>query len=137
MKAVTILVTALGLAVGVCAAAGQQTRLLRDQLVGTWSFVIAEITAADGKKSLPFGDKPKGMLIFTADCHFSQVHVAGGLPKIASNNRLAGTAVTMCAPSSARPAIIRKARWCIWRRCSVADHETTSRASRRPCVPCG
>src|ERR1700733_11072520 len=92
MKAMTILVTVLGLALGVGATAGQPTKLLRDQLVGTWSFVIAEITAADGKKSLPFGDKPKGMIIFTADGHFSQVHVAGGLPKIASNNRLAGTA---------------------------------------------
>jgi Lipocalin-like domain len=92
MKAMTILVTMLGLALGVGAAVGQPTKLLRDQLVGTWSFVIAEITAADGKKSLPFGDKPKGMIIFTADGHFSQVHVAGGLPKIASNNRLAGTA---------------------------------------------
>jgi Lipocalin-like domain len=91
MKAMTIFVTVLGLALGVGAVAGQPTKLLRDQLVGTWSFVIAEITAADGKKSLPFGDKPKGMIIFTADGHFSQVHVAGGLPKIASNNRLAGT----------------------------------------------
>ena len=79
----------------------RQQRLLdveqRDQLVGTWSFVIAEITAADGKKSLPFGDKPKVMIIFTADGHFSQVHVAGGLPKIASNNRLAGTAEDIIA----------------------------------------
>jgi hypothetical protein len=32
------------------------------------------------------------MLIFIADGHFSQVHVAGGLPKIVSNNRFAGTA---------------------------------------------
>jgi hypothetical protein len=91
MKAVKIWVTAIGLAAGVSAAAGQPTKLLRDQLVGTWTFVIAEITAADGKKSLPFGDRPRGMLIFTADGHFSQVHVADGLPKIASNNRLAGT----------------------------------------------
>jgi hypothetical protein len=92
MKSVKILVTVLGLAIGVGAAAGQSTLLLRDQLVGTWSFVIAEITAANGMKSLPFGDKPKGMPIFTADGHFSQVHIAGGLPKIASNNRIAGTA---------------------------------------------
>ena len=87
-----VLVTVLGLALGVGAAHGQSTNMLRDQLIGTWNFVIAEITAADGKKSLPFGDQPKGMLIFTADGHFSQVHVAGGLPRIASNNRLTGTA---------------------------------------------
>ena len=73
-----------------CAVA-QPAKTLREQLVGTWNFVIAEITTADGRKQLPFGDRPKGMLIFTADGHFSQVHVAGGLPRIASNNRLAGT----------------------------------------------
>ena len=73
------------------AAHAQSARTLREQLVGSWGFVIAEITTADGKKTFPFGEKPKGMLIFTADGHFSQVHVSGDLPKIASNNRLAGT----------------------------------------------
>jgi len=91
MKAVRMLATAFALGVIASAAVAQPAKTLRDQLVGTWSFVIAEITTADGKKTLPFGDKPKGMLIFTADGHFSQVHVAGDLPKIASNNRLAGT----------------------------------------------
>ena len=91
MKAVRILAVAFALGLVASAAVAQPARTLRDQLVGTWGFVIAEITTADGKKTLPFGDKPKGMLIFTADGHFSQVHVAGDLPKIASNNRLAGT----------------------------------------------
>src|SRR5580704_19213951 len=91
MKTMNILATVFALALGFSAAAGQPTKLLRDQLVGTWSFVIAEITAADGKKTLPFGDKPKGMIIFTADGHFAQVHVAGDLPRIPSNNRLAGS----------------------------------------------
>jgi hypothetical protein len=91
MKAVRILAVAFALGLVASAAVAQPAKTLRDQLVGTWSFVIAEITTADGKKTLPFGDKPKGMLIFTADGHFSQVHVAGDLPKIASNNRLAGT----------------------------------------------
>jgi hypothetical protein len=76
---------------GASAVGAQPAKTLRERLVGTWTFVIAEITTADGQKTLPFGDKPKGMLIFTADGHFSQVHVAGDLPKIASNNRLAGT----------------------------------------------
>ena len=90
MKAV--LAATLVLALGANAAVAQTAKTLREQLVGTWAFVIAEITTADGKKTLPFGDKPKGMLIFTADGNFSQVHVAGDLPKIASSNRLAGTA---------------------------------------------
>ena len=37
-----------------------------------------------------FGKTPKGMLIFTADGHFTQIHV-GDVPWIASNNRLTGT----------------------------------------------
>jgi lipocalin-like protein len=91
MRFIPVLATTLALALASSAAHAQAAKTLREQLVGTWSFVIAEITAADGQKTLPFGDRPKGMVIFTADGHFSQVHVAGGLPKIASNNRLAGS----------------------------------------------
>lgn len=91
MTLIRLLAIALSLAMATGATLAQPAKTLRDQLVGTWKFVIAEITTADGKKSLPFGDKPSGMLIFTADGHFSQVHISGGLPRIASNNRLAGT----------------------------------------------
>ena len=72
-------------------AAAQPAKSMREQIVGTWKFVIAEITTADGKKTLPFGDHPKGMLIFTADGRFAQIHVAGDVPKIASNNRMTAT----------------------------------------------
>jgi hypothetical protein len=81
---------ALGLALG--DAAAQQGRSLRDQLVGTWTFVVAEITAADGTRSYPFGETPKGILVFTADGHFAQIHIASDVPMIASNNRLTGSA---------------------------------------------
>ena len=74
------------------AAGAQQGKSLKDQIVGTWEFVVAEVTAPDGKKSYPFGDTPKGLLIFTPDGRFSQIHVASDVPKIASNNRLTGTA---------------------------------------------
>ena len=91
MRSLRIVIAAL--AFGLCAsnAYAQPAKSLKDQLVGSWDFVIAEITSADGKKTLPFGDHPKGQIIFTADGHFSQVHVSGGLPKIAGNNRLNGT----------------------------------------------
>src|SRR3954468_17661764 len=91
MKAMRVLAIGLVLFVGTTAAMAQSAKSLQEQLVGTWNFVIAEITTTDGRKALPFGDKPKGMLIFTADGHFSQIHVAGDLPRIASNNRLAGS----------------------------------------------
>src|SRR3977135_2999543 len=91
MKPRTTAAALLALAVSVGAAAAQPAKSLKDQIVGTWNFVVAEVTAPDGKKSFPFGETPKGILIFTADGRFAQIHVAGDVPKIASNNRLSGT----------------------------------------------
>ena len=91
MQAVSFFAAFVATGLWIGDAVAQPAKTMREQLVGTWQFVIAEITTADGKKTLPFGDHPKGMLIFTSDGHFSQVHVSGGLPRIASNNRLAGT----------------------------------------------
>jgi lipocalin-like protein len=79
---------ALALSAG---AAAQSAKSLKDQIVGSWNFVVAEVTSPDGKKSFPFGETPKGILIFTPDGRFAQIHVASDVPKIASNNRLTGT----------------------------------------------
>src|SRR3984893_18180366 len=86
-----ITATLLALALSAATAAAQPARGLKEQIVGTWNFVVAEVAAPDGKKSFPFGETPKGILIFTADGRFAQIHVAGDVPKIASNNRLTGT----------------------------------------------
>jgi Lipocalin-like domain len=91
VKTKTIAAALFVLAVSVGAAAAQPAKSLKDQIVGTWNFVVAEVTAPDGKKSFPFGETPKGILIFTTDGRFAQIHVAGDVPKIASNNRLTGT----------------------------------------------
>jgi hypothetical protein len=69
-----------------------QQRTVKQQLVGTWTFVRTEATQADGKKILPFGPNPKGTLIFTEDGHFAHMQVAGDTPKFASNSRVTGTA---------------------------------------------
>jgi hypothetical protein len=81
------LIAALALAAGEAAA-----QSLKERIVGTWDFVVAEITAADGKKLFPFGETPKGILIFAPDGRFAQIHVASDVPKFASGNRLTGTA---------------------------------------------
>src|SRR5476651_1169048 len=81
----------LVLALSAGAAAAQPAQSIKDQIVGSWNFVVAEVTAPDGKKSFPFGETPKGILIFTADGRFAQIHVAGDVPRVASNNRLTGT----------------------------------------------
>jgi hypothetical protein len=81
----------LALALSAGTAAAQPAPSLKDQIIGTWNFVVAEVNAPDGKKSFPFGETPKGILIFTPDGHFAQIHVAADVPKIASNNRMTGT----------------------------------------------
>ena len=70
------------------AAAAQN---LQNQLIGTWDFVVAQVKAPDGKISFPFGESPKGMMVFTPDGRFMQIHVASDVPRIAANNRLKGT----------------------------------------------
>lgn len=80
MKIVHIALAALLLALSATASA----QGLRDRIVGTWDLVAAEVKAPDGKISYPFGKSPKGILIFTSDGRFAQVHV-GDVPKIASN----------------------------------------------------
>jgi hypothetical protein len=80
------------LAFGVLGGEAAAQKSLKEQIVGSWDFVVAEITSADGKKSFPFGETPKGILIFTPDGRFAQIHVASDVPKIASGNRLTGTA---------------------------------------------
>jgi hypothetical protein len=90
MKLVTVAATALAFAV-LAGEASAQSKSLKDRLLGTWHFVIAEITTPDGKKSFPFGPTPHGILIFTPEGDFSQIHIASEVPKIASGNRLAAT----------------------------------------------
>lgn len=88
-----------GLALALSASGAVAQKSLKEQIVGTWDFVVAEVTAPDGKKSFPFGETPKGILIFTPDGRFAQIHVASDVPKIASGNRLTGTAEEYAAIS--------------------------------------
>jgi hypothetical protein len=86
-------VTRIGLIAALVLLAGEAAaQSLKQQIVGAWEFVVAEVTAPDGRKSFPFGETPKGLLIFTPDGRFTQIHVAGDVPKFASGNRLTGTA---------------------------------------------
>jgi hypothetical protein len=88
MKPTTIIAASLALLLSAGAAPADT---LKDKLVGAWDFVIAEVKAPDGTKSMPFGDRPKGTIVFTPDGRFAQIHVAADVPKIASGNRLKGT----------------------------------------------
>lgn len=82
---------ALGLAAlmtvsGISAAFAQGAK----NIVGTW-MPASIVNEVDGKRLEPFGSPPKGRFIFDGS-QFSIIILRGDLPKMASNNRLTGTA---------------------------------------------
>jgi hypothetical protein len=90
MKLMSMAAAMLMLAFAGGEAAAQQTSL-KERLVGTWHLVISEVVAPDGQKSLPFGPKPAGVMMFTADGNYAHIHVADEVPKIANGHRLKAT----------------------------------------------
>jgi hypothetical protein len=60
------------------------------ELVGTWT-IVSITQEKDGKTTDLFGPNPQGRRIIDADGHVIFMVTRGDLPKIASNNRAAGT----------------------------------------------
>jgi hypothetical protein len=83
-------ITVLGLALLSGSAVSQQ-KLLKDQLVGTWTLVSNDNVAPDGTKRQIFGANPKGILILDPNGRYAQIFVRPGRPKFKANNRLQGT----------------------------------------------
>ncbi len=61
-------------------------------IVGTWALTAAEKILPDGTRASDYGANPHGLVIFTADGHYSvQIYRAGRL-KFSSGDKLKGTA---------------------------------------------
>ena len=69
-----------------------QTKINKDQLVGTWSYTSILVERPDGTKFEPWGPNPVGTLIFTANGRYTLQIIKPDLPKFASKDRLKGTA---------------------------------------------
>jgi hypothetical protein len=84
MYRIVMCVAAGALFIGNQAIAQQDS--IKDQLVGTWKFVMCEAITPDGTK-LPIveGNNPAGQYIFTSDGHFS-FQVAADVPHFASKS---------------------------------------------------
>src|ERR1700712_138641 len=72
------------------AAAPRAAAQTAQQLVGTWTLVSA-VAQQDGTKTDTFGPNPSGTLMFGSDGRYALIFLRGDLPKLASNNRMAGT----------------------------------------------
>jgi hypothetical protein len=66
-----------------------QQKSLKEQLVGTWTFVSSSGKRPDGSPT--WGSNAKGLLIFTENGRFSTQIVRSDRPKYASGSRLKGT----------------------------------------------
>jgi hypothetical protein len=82
-------VTVLGIALLPANAAAQQ-KALKEQLVGTWTFVSSTGKLPDGSPT--WGANPKGQLIFAENGRFSVQIMRSDRPNYAANSRLKGTA---------------------------------------------
>ena len=87
----TMTVLFLGLALLPGDAVAQQ-KSLKEQLVGTWTFVAATEVQKDGTKVDRWGLNPKGMLVFDVKGRYVLVIHRSDLPKFASNRVDQGTA---------------------------------------------
>jgi hypothetical protein len=83
--------TALGLALLTSSAIGQQ-KSLKEQLVGSWTFVSAADTNKDGTKTNRWGPNPKGLFIFDANGRYAFMISRSDIPKFTVNNVNEGTA---------------------------------------------
>ena len=91
MPLIVSLLSALLLAVGLLAVdTAAQQKTLKDQLVGTWTFVSSTGKLPDGSSA--WGANPTGLLIFTDNGRYSSIIVRSDLPKFAAKNRMQGTA---------------------------------------------
>ena len=67
-----------------------QPPTLKSQLVGAWTVVSVDAAVAGAKREL-FGPSPKGFISFDVNGRYSLAIMRQDIPRIASNNREAGT----------------------------------------------
>ena len=70
-------------------SATSQQKTLKEQLVGSWTFVGSTGKSPDG--SPIWGANPKGVLIFTDNGHYTSHILRSDVPKFAAKNRLQGS----------------------------------------------
>jgi Lipocalin-like domain len=73
-------------------SAMSQQKTLKDQLVGTWTFVSAMDVKPDGSTTNRWGSNPKGILVFDSNGHYSLTIMRSDLPKFAAKTADQGTA---------------------------------------------
>ena len=85
----TLAVSGLALLPG--SAVGQQ-KSLKDQIVGSWTYALADTVRPDGSRAPTWGPNFSGLVIFGSDGRFVSLIGRADVPKFASGSRASGTA---------------------------------------------
>ena len=68
-----------------------QEKTLKEQIVGTWTYVSVDTVRPDGSRVPMYGPNPHGLAIFDGNGRYILLTASPDLPKFASNNRMEGT----------------------------------------------
>jgi hypothetical protein len=94
-RRITLAMTTMALlSLGISLPSGEvraQGKSLKEQIVGSWTYVSADAVRPDGSKEPTFGPNPSGLVIFGSDGRYVSLVVRTDVPKFASNSRIAGT----------------------------------------------
>jgi hypothetical protein len=65
---------------------------LKDQIVGTWTYVSVDLVGPDGARTPLMGPNPLGQASFDSNGRYVLMNVRAGQAKFTSSNRMEGTA---------------------------------------------
>ncbi len=83
-----LLLLAVALAGGDAVA---QEKSLKEQLVGTWTYVAVDVVQPDGSRVPLYGPNPQGAATFDSNGRYLLLTTSSGLPRFGSNDRMKGT----------------------------------------------
>ena len=89
-KLTTLALLLLGVVLPSGDSVGQE-KMLKEQLVGTWTYVSVDTVRPDGSRVPMYGPNPTGLAIFDSSGRYILMTARTGQPKFASNNREEGT----------------------------------------------
>jgi hypothetical protein len=78
----------------------QSIALTQDDIAGTWSVVSVQHEEQSGKKSMPLGEHPRGVLIIGTDGRFTAVLVAEGRTPLQNEGSMAELTQSVIAYSA-------------------------------------
>jgi hypothetical protein len=71
--------------------ASSQPKTLKEQIVGSWTYVSVDTIRSDGSRVPLFGPNPHGLAIFDINGRYILMTARSSQSKFASNNRMEGT----------------------------------------------